>query len=96
VPAFDVNPACQCDFGLGLYCHRAGCCARRRRWCCVSRGGQNDRLAVDQIAGPDRERFPAAVPVLEFDSAVLDTDHRTDEPGLGVLDDHAEFHRLLG
>ena len=70
---------------------RAGAAGAARRG-----GGQDHRLAVDQVAGSDRERFPAAVPVLEFHPAVLDADHRADVTGLGVLDDHADFHRPLG
>ena len=40
------------------------------------RRGEDHRPAVDEIAGADRERFPAAVPVLELHPAVLDADHR--------------------
>jgi len=35
------------------------------------------------------------VPVLEFHPPVLDADHRAHVTGLGVLDDHADFHRPL-
>ena len=60
------------------------------------RRGQDDGLAVDQVAGPDRERFGTPVPVLEFHPAVLDAHHGADETGLGVLDDHADLDRLFG
>ena len=60
-------------------------------WRCEDHGP-----AVDQIAGPDRERFPAAAPVLELHPAEFDAYHRSDISGLRILDDHAEFHRLLG
>ena len=96
VPAFDVDPARQCHPGLRLYRHRAGCGARRCGRRCTSRGGEDHGLAVDEVAGSDRERFPAAVPVLELHPAVLDANHGADVTGLGVLDDHADFHRLLG
>jgi hypothetical protein len=35
------------------------------------------------------------MPVLELHPAVFDAHHRAHIAGLGVLDDHAELHRLL-
>ena len=61
-----------------------------------SRRGEDHRFAVDQVAGPDRERFGTAVPVFELHPAVLDADHRPDETRLRVLDDHADLHGLFG
>ena len=97
VSALDVDPAGQCDPRLapGTATEpdavRAGAAGAARRGAVRITG-----LPVDQVAGSDRERFPAAVPVLELHPAVLDADHRADVAGLGVLDDHADFHRLLG
>ncbi len=58
--------------------------------------GEDHRFPVDEVAGADRERFGAAVSVLELHPAVLDADHRPDKTRLGVLDDHADFHGLFG
>ena len=38
----------------------------------------------------------AAVPVFQVDAAVFDSDHCADVAGLCVLNDHAEFNRMLG
>lgn len=36
------------------------------------------------------------MPIFEFHSAVLDSDHRADVSGLGVLDHQTQLHRMLG
>src|SRR5436190_9753576 len=95
VAAFDVDAAGQRDFGFGTYRHGARCRASRGLRCLPSRRSENDRLSVDQVSRADRERFPAAAPVLQFHPAVFDPDHGADITGLGIFDDHADFDGLL-
>ena len=97
VAALDIDPAGAGDPGAGArHRDRAGRGSGRGGGRRTTRRGEDHRTALQQITGTQGKPAGVAVPVLQVDAAVFDSDHRADVAGLRVLNDHAELDWMFG
>jgi hypothetical protein len=59
------------------------------------RCGEDHRTALEQVPRTQGKTAGATVSVFQVDAAIFHSDHRADVATFYVLDDHAEFNRLL-
>ena len=99
VAALDEDPARPGDTGPRAgHRDRARRRTRGRRGCAAADGTREDhRPALEQEAGPERERTPLAAPVLQGQrvDVAVDRDHLAAPVGGDLLDDHPELGRHL-